>query len=224
LPLPHLFFDFFDLYFLFIQPAALKIALAQGDDGKKAWEISFADTFGTLLGLPPASVLETDTHDFLKLFQAKGLMGNPSFNNSIGLARRSVAGRWTSTAAFGGTISQEPTDAIWPRNTAPPLSLGSPGYTNGRESVSPPDGRPRQAGDYFQSWNSNKAVARQAPDPHVLRVLSDRRHTYPMPGVCCVCASSRRACVLCCVLSSYSHPPCGPCVRACLITLVRGCV
>jgi hypothetical protein len=182
LPLPHLFFD---LYFIFIQPAALKILLAQGDEGKKAWETSFADTYGPLLGLPPASVLETDTHDFLKVFRARGLMSTPSFNTLKGLGRRSVAGRWTSTAALGGTISQEPTDNIWPRNTAPPLGLGSPGYTNGRESVSPPDGRPRHAGDYFQSWNSNKALAWQSPDTHVLRVLPDRR--YPEAGMRGVC-------------------------------------
>jgi hypothetical protein len=42
--------------------------------------------------------------------------------------------------------------------------------------------------------------------------------------VCVECVRAHGAPVCCAVLSSYSHPPCGLCFRACLITLVRGCV
>ena len=152
------------------QSCSCMLLFMQGEDGKKAWETSFANIYGPLLDLPPASVLETDTNTFIKLFKAKGLMGPPSGNAMLGFGRRSVAGRWTSTAAFGGNMSHLPTDAIWPKHTPSPAGgLGTPGHATGRGSVSPPDGR-----------------RRQAPDPHALRGVWS-----VLVRACAVCARER---------------------------------
>jgi len=90
------------------------LRIYQGDRGKAVWETSFREIYGALLALPPDSLFDLDVHTFVMLLKDNGLLRAPRHGSMEGFERRSLVGRWTSTAALGGDMLLHAQDKTWP--------------------------------------------------------------------------------------------------------------